>query len=212
MKTLIIFRGKNIRYEPYWSSINLIKNWNKTIFADLKKNNINYDIALVTYESEILDDLKNILNAKYIITEGFHTQIENFNVLSNLMLETHKEYDRFVICRFDYRYRYKITKWPSWNENGIIITSRDPSVNFYSDILFICDSNSIEDWMNATKSITMWPHQLGQYLFVNQIPFHLMYNDAAYGRDLHPLYSAIEEDEPNLKKPISDSKIRRYCC
>jgi hypothetical protein len=206
MKTLIIFRGQNNRGGN--KTFEIFKNLKKTIFNDLKKNNIEYDIAFVTYESEILNDLKNILNPKYVITDGFNTQVENFNILSNLMLEHHKEYDRFVICRFDYRYRHKITKWPSWDKNGIIITNRDPSGSFlYSDILFICDSNSIEHWMEATKSITMWPHQLGQYLLFNQIPFHLMY-DAAYGRDLHPLYVAIEEDEPYLTKPFTN--VRKY--
>jgi hypothetical protein len=196
MKTLIIFRGQNNRGGG--KTFEIFKNIKKTIFDDLKKNNIEYDIAFVTYESEILNDLKNMFNPRYVLTSGFNSQVENFNVLSNLMLYCHKEYDRFVICRFDYRYKCEITKWPSWNEKGIIITSQEPAGGYlYSDILFICDSNSIYNWMEASKAVTLWPHQLGQYLRIKGMGFHLMY-DVAYGRDCHPLYTAIHEDESDI--------------
>ena len=207
-KVLIIFRGLNfrVRNDKYnnthtISALDAIENWKKTIFEDLKKNGIEYEIAFITYESEILEELINVLKPKYLITEGFDNQIENIRVVGDFMNNCVNEYDRFVICRFDYRFRYKITNWPSWNERGILITNPDPAGGLYSDILFVVDSSSATDWTESTKYITGWPHQIGQYLMSKNIPFNLMYQDR-YGATEHPLYSYISvEDNPDLDFP-----------
>lgn len=175
----------------------------KTILEDLQKNGIDYDIGFITYESEILQELINTLNPKYVITEGFNSQIENIQVVGDLMLSLQNEYDRFVICRFDYRFRTKITDWPSWNLRGILITNPDPGGGLYSDILFIVDSGSVIDWVESTKVITNWPHQIGQYFVSKKIPFNLMYEDR-YGATDHPLYSYLSiEEDPNLDFPFN---------
>jgi hypothetical protein len=61
MKRLcLIFRGENKRdYIKSISAIENIKNWREMLFDDLKnKNEYAYDIVFVTYDSEILEELK----------------------------------------------------------------------------------------------------------------------------------------------------------
>lgn len=201
-KILLIYRGLNYRQrsnsgiEYAINSLNAIDNWKKTIYEDLKENNIQYDICFITYSSNILEELVDKINPKYLIVDGgYNNQIENFIEVKNIMLKLRDEYDRFVIFRYDYQYKYKITKWPKWDERGIIITNRDPVGGLFSDLLFVVDSSHTEYFSDAVDNITMWPHQIGKYLAENNIPFHMMYDDC-YGQLNHPLYTylTIEKD------------------
>jgi len=179
-------------------------NWKKTIYDDLINNGYECDIVFITYPSEILEKIKNIIKPKYIKLNKKTSQTANFaNVLT--FANNHKnEYDRFVILRCDFRYRFTITKWPKWNETGMTLVNRDvhwPSQKLYSDIVFIVDVDFVDSFTNAFNSSIYGDtiHGLGQFLYNNNIPFHLMYEDY-YHMNFHPLHSLGSlEDEPDLE-------------
>jgi hypothetical protein len=191
--------------------------WNniqKTIIHDLIHHGHTCETCFITYPSNIIYDIHKITKNIYLYKKK--DQSTNFKDVITFM-DNHKHiYDRFIILRCDFRYYVNITKWPKWNETGIILVNKDvhwPTLKLYSDVLFIVDNHSVDNFKLAFdyscfKSIYD-VHHLGQYLYMNNIPFHLMYEEY-YHMDDHPIHSlASLEDEPNLtiiKKinPIKD--------
>ncbi len=220
MKVCIIFRGDNVRESQSRRYIDVLMCWNnlkKTISDDLLNNGHLLDIVFITYQSEIIENIKNIINPKYIVINNKITQEENFNDVLTFMNNYKNEYDRFVILRCDFMYRIPITKWPKWKENGIILVNRDvhwPNQRLYSDIIFITDSEFIDIFTNAFNRDSHYhtAHALGRYLYNNNIPFHLMYEDY-YHMDKHPLHLfAPLEDEPDLNNPVVFEPITDISC
>lgn len=220
MRICIIFRGDNVRYphpidhnRKYIDAINCWNNWKQTIYDDLVNNGIECDIAFITYPSEILEQIQTIINPKYIKLSSKKTQIINFSDVLTFMNDYKHEYDRFVILRCDFRYRFSITKWPKWEETGIILVNRDvhwPSEKLYADVMFIVDSSFIEIFSNAfyASSSVNDIHGLGRSLYTNNIPFHLMY-DGYYHMDKHPLHSmASIEAEADLENLLNVEPIK----
>lgn len=228
-KVLIIFRGQNIRYRKaehagmgtaflrsdgipkYINPLLAIPNWKKSLFEDLSSNGIKYDIAFVTYPSEVLDPLIKELNPRYVLTSGYNDQLSCMRKVTDMMEYLVNEYDRFIILRFDFEYRIKLTMWPKWNEKGIILVNRDVTWDdskLYADILFVVDSASIKDWRNSIDSMISYPHDIGKYLHNNNLNFHLMY-DGYYNMVDHPLHSyVVLEETPDLDNPIEAIKIK----
>jgi hypothetical protein len=213
MKVCLIFRGENIRNK--WGSVNAlnnINNWNRTIFDDLKMKHIDYDIYFFTYHTEILEDLEKILNVKKIFKEGFNSQNECMDFISNFMIENKNLYDRFVILRFDFLYRLKITEWNNWNSNGIILVNKDvnwPTKKLYADIIFIIDKQMIETFQKVLKSNNrIAGHTVGKNLFENNINFYIMYEDF-YHMDNHPLHALALKENINcdLDKDFVATKV-----
>jgi hypothetical protein len=219
MKISIIFRGENVRKchrDTTRKYIDILMCWNniqKTIIDDLTKNGHNCEITFITYSSEIIDDIKKIINPKNIYLYEPETQIKNFEQVLQFMDNNKNIYDRFIILRCDFKYRLCITEWPKWNERGIILVNKDvhwPKMKLYADILFIVDTDSIYNFKLAFYSDIFCDtiHGLGRYLY-NNISFHLMYEDY-YHMDDHPIHSlASLEDEPDLEhikkiNPIKD--------
>lgn len=213
MKVCIIFRGENERnYEGYVNACNYVENWKKTLFNDLEENGYDYDIVFVTYESNILNELKAKINPKEIIIcekEG-SSQHTNFNIATQYIIKNRDIYERFVVLRFDIIYKLNVTKWNSWDKKGIIILNKDSSWNhtkFYNDIIFIVDNTEIDnfrkgvEYMMNIDSIPVnlrishhraMPHHIGQYLYINNIEFITMY-DISYDGLSHPLYEFVRK-------------------
>lgn len=228
-RVLVIFRGLNVRHRkpehpgmgtPYFKSngevhyINPllgIDNWRTAIFEDLKANSIDYDVAFVTYPSAELTKLVEELNPKYLITEGYNNQNENIKAVTNLMESVVGEYDRFLVLRFDFEYRIRVTQWPRWNDRGIGLVNRDVSwdnTKLYADIVFVVDRDHLSAWRGGVDTMGSYPHDIGKYLYENNLPINLMYDDY-YNMVDHPLHSYISwEDSPNLDQPYTPIKIK----
>jgi hypothetical protein len=217
MKVLLIFRGENVRASHndsrrrYTDALLSWNNWKTTLINDLEINNHVVDIAFVTYQSKIIEEIRQIINPKYIELMEQSTQRANFTKVIEF-IDIHKnEYDRVVIMRCDFDYRYSITNWPKWNERGIILVNKDvnwPSRKFYADVLFIVDKGYFNFFKAAyyggvhEDSI----HALGRYLYENKIPFYLMYEDYYHMND-HPLHSlSTLEEKPDLNNPYLGAK------
>lgn len=211
MRVCIIFRGENSRnrMDAKYTYCDIILCWNnikKTICDDLINNGHSYDISFITYPSEIIEEIKKVIDPKYLILHDKISQIENFKNVGRFMKEKQNEYDRFVILRCDFRYRFGITKFPKWNETGIFIVNRDVTWNtqkLYADILFMVDSKEVDIFIKASESDNFCGslHALGRYLYNNNIPFHLMY-EGYYHMHNHPLKSMPNyEEEPDLDNP-----------
>ena len=246
-KVLIIFRGLNYRsrrvvYPPpplstfnpstfnktIWvDGLEAIDNWNETLFKNLKDNDIDYDIAFVTYPSPILEKLVNKLSPKYLfkadISEHWlynygKDQNSNFRAAVNLAGENLDNYDRFILLRFDLQYRINITKWPKWNEKGITLLGKDahwprkPSDpgdlhHLYFDHLFIFDTDYYKYFKEAVDDMKRFPHDIGRYLYENNIPLNIMYDDY-YTLTNHPLVSYLKwEENPDLNNPFPGIKM-----
>lgn len=222
MRVCIIFRGENVRDSTptrnYIDAIMCWDNWKKTIYDDLINNGNECDIAFVTYPSKILQNVKDIINPKYITINNKINQTTNFKDILSFMRNHKNEYDRFVILRCDFRYRFDITKWPKWDENGIILANRDvhwPSQKLYADTVFIVDSNFVDIFSKAFYEDIFGDtiHGLGRFLYNNNISFSLMYEDY-YHMNIHPLHALAslenEHDINNLKNIIPLSDISQW--
>lgn len=213
MKVCIIFRGHNVRFSDQTRRyIDILMCWNnlkKIIPDDLTQNGYDYDLVFITYQSGIINLINQVIKPKQLIQIDCNNQGENMLHINEFMKNHKNEYDRFVILRCDMMYRIPITKWPRWNENGIILTNKDvhwPTRKLYSDTIFIVDGNMIDlftesaRYSNARETAHL--HYMGEYLFINNIDFHLMY-DEYYHMINHPLQAlASLEDTPDLDNPL----------
>lgn len=220
MKVCIIFRGETIRKShedrnrKYIDILMCWDNLKKTLVDDLVENGHECEIVFITYPCEIIDKIKEIINPKEILLAAQEHQSKNFRDVVTYMNMNGNIYDRFVILRCDFIYRFGITKWPKWDENGIIVVNRDvhwPTQLLYSDILFIVDRNKIPEFTFAfsqTKHNNIL-HDIPLYLYINNIPFHLMY-DSYYHMNIHPLHALaslepdVDLDNPIYIEPIKD--------
>jgi hypothetical protein len=210
MKICIIFRGEHIRNNDLKNKgrnyVDILLCWNNlkySIYNDIINNNNECDIALITYDSYMIEQIKNIINPKYIVLNTQINQTTNFNNVITFIDNHKNNYDRFVIIRCDIIYRIPITKWNNWDKTGIILVNKDvhwPKQKLYSDILFIVDSNYIDIFKNAYYlSIvgTDHIHKLGYYLYINNISFYLIYDDY-YHNGFHPLFSMLSIHHDNI--------------
>lgn len=213
MKICIIFRGHNYRLSDQTRRyIDILMCWNNiksTILDDLTKNGYEYDVNFVTYPSEIIGLINKIIQPKNLIQIQCNSQSENMLHTIDFIHNYRNEYDRFIILRCDMMYRTPVTKWPKWNNNGIILTNKDvhwPTRKLYSDTIFIVDGNMIDIFAESvrysTSRETTHLHYIGEYLFINNIDFHLMYENYYHMID-HPLQAlASIEDTPDLNNPL----------
>jgi hypothetical protein len=216
MKVLFILVGENQRHrnapnQPGYAGIinstDCVDNWNATLFEDLKSNGIEYDVIFKTYQSPILEELTRRVSPVRVITDGPPRQIGHLKTAASLLLQEKNNYDRFIITRFDFQYRIKITKWPKWDHTGIILASRDvgwDANKCYHDILFVVDSCCVEKLNDAIEDATAggeYNNRVGSYLYHNKIPFELMY-EHGYHILNHPLYALKHFDaEPDIENP-----------
>ena len=217
MRVCIIFRGDNVR-ETYndRNYINILMSWeniNLAIIKDLINNGHSCDIAFITYYSAIIEEIKNKFKPKYMILNERFNQILNFKNILSFMHEHKNEYDRFIILRCDLRYRLRITKWPKWQEKGIILENRDvhwPKSKLCADLIFIVDVPELELFSDAIEnnSNSNDLHEVSQYLYNHSFPFHFMY-DGYYHMDNHPLHTlaSIEQENPDLDNPLQIESI-----
>lgn len=217
IKVLFIFVGENQRsrnapnqpgYDGIINSTDCVDNWNATLFGDLKSNGIEYDVIFKTYQSPILEELTRRVSPIRVITDGQPRQIGHLKAAADLLLQEKHNYDRFIITRFDFQYRIKITKWPQWGHTGIVLVSRDvgwDANKCYHDILFIADSCCAEKLHDAIEDATVggeYNNKIGSYLYHNKIPFGLMY-EHGYHILNHPLYALKHFDaEPDIENPV----------
>jgi hypothetical protein len=208
MKLAFIFRGDNVRFSQdnrnYVDVFSCYENWKNTLFSNL----IEHDIIFITYESDIIQKIKDIIKPKHLILVPKISQYSNFINIIEFMKDYKDEYTRFIILRCDHAYKLPILLWPKWNSEGITILNRDvhwPSQKYYSDVLFICDSMNTIAFEDSLKTIDQSCgnlHAIGTYLYNNNIPFNLMY-DEYYHMDAHPLtelFSVINKKA----SPITD--------
>uniref|UniRef100_A0A6C0I0Z0 Uncharacterized protein n=1 Tax=viral metagenome TaxID=1070528 RepID=A0A6C0I0Z0_9ZZZZ len=215
MKICIIYRGEHERnYIQYINSLNNVNNWQKYIFSDLQKHNYIFDIIFITYNTTILNELKDKMNPKEIIlceTEN-SSQVNNINIVNEYVQKNKDIYDRFIILRFDIIYKTPITTWKYWYETGITVPGKDitwESTKFCNDILFMIDKSHVhhfDDAVNYMLSIDTlpvenrmdkyqpMPHHIGQYLYHNNIHVNFMYHIES-GTN-HPHYIFVRND-PN---------------
>ena len=201
MKLCFIFRGDNLRNESMQKSNALANfpNWQETLFANLNRDD--YDIIFITYESEILEDLKKLMNPVYVSLTPAIDSNHKMKEVAEYIIENQSKYDRFIICRFDVLYKIPILKWNKWNEFGIILTNRDVhwyDQFLYADCLFIVDSGFSKIFYDAILYCYNRPssaHEIGQYLTKNNIKFHTMY-DGFYHNKGHPFYGRLVYSDP----------------
>lgn len=213
MKICIVFRGHNARLSDQTRRyIDILMCWNNiksTILDDLTRNGYEYDLVFITYPSEIVDLINKIIQPKHLIQIQCNNQGENMLNIIDFMYNYRNEYDRFIILRCDMMYRRTVTNWPKWNNNGIVLANRDvhwPTRKLYSDTIFIVDDNMIDIFIESVRYSsareTAHLHYIGEYLFINNIVIHLMY-DEYYHMINHPLQVlASLEDTPDLDNPL----------
>jgi hypothetical protein len=213
MKLCILFRGENERIHPvrgYMNPCFNINNWDTTLFNDLKAAGHTYDIVFHTYNSNCLEMLTSLLVPKYIEINPSVSQVTNCKLVADWISAYKDAYDRFIILRFDILYRIKITEWPKWNEHGLFIVNREKhwlDERLGTDFVFIADKDSVEDLAAALRYTRRQAHQVLQYFYINDIPFHLMYNEI-YLIDNHPLYLIVGlEPPPDFSKPFEGVPI-----
>lgn len=216
MKLCFIFRGDNLRNDSVQKSnaLNNFSNWQETLFANLDRDE--YDIVFITYESEILEDLKKLMNPDYISLNPRLTSNHNMKNVGDYIIENQSKYDRFIICRFDVLYKIPILKWNKWNEFGIILTNRDVhwyDQFLYADCLFIIDSGFSQIFYDAILYCYNRPtlaHEVGEYLIKNNIKFHTMY-DGFYHNKGHPLYGRLVYDDPESPQYFTLDTVKDNC-
>jgi hypothetical protein len=218
MKILIIFRGENERpshnhsNRKYINALMCWNNWKESIVENLQLNGDICDIAFITYKSELITKIIEVIQPKFIEICEKINQYDNYQHIVKFMKYHKEEYDRFVILRCDIEYKIRITKWPKWNETGIFIVNRDVhwyNHKLYADIIFIIDTESVDIFTkvvnNCEKHSPM--HVIGKYLYENNIPFHLMYEEYYHMLE-HPLHSlASLQEHPDLDNPIPGIQI-----
>ncbi len=185
------------------SALSALNNWKKVILEDLNTNNVLFDVVFFTYPSSILEELKRELNPVHVRTEGYKTQMTNVRALSEFMCENKDKYDKFVILRFDFWYKIRITQWPHWDSLGITCINRDitwGSNHYYSDYVFIVSSDSCDLFKKLVRGCGEFPHEIGAQLFNDKIPFNVMYDRSFHHTRDNPLSSYVVLDpEPILE-------------
>jgi len=212
MKICLLFRGENVRvhqFRGYMNPLFNIDNWTNTIFNDLIEKGHTYDIVFHTYNSSSLEMLTSLLIPKYVEINPSVSQVTNCKLVADWISKHKNEYDRFIILRFDIIYRIKITKWPKWNENGVFIVNREKhwlDERIGADFIFMCDQDYVKDLAAALRYTRRQAHQVLQYFCINDIPFHLMYDDV-FNIDKHPLYLIVGlEPPPDFSSPYEGEK------
>jgi hypothetical protein len=215
MKVLFLFRGELERYKRgvYSTALQCLNNWKNAIFDDLTNNGVEYDIGFITYNCNHLEQTIEFLKPKIVKIIPCISPLDGFNQTVNLIKEEKDNYDRFVILRFDFMYRIKITNWPKWHETGFTVVNKDvhwPTQKLYADIIFVVDNCSTQQffdaWLYAIEREST--HYIPNYYFVNNIPFQLMYEGYYHMHINHPLHSLVTyEDEPDLNNPVTPNEI-----
>lgn len=215
MRILVIFRGHNIRgptnERKYIDVLSCWSNLKLSIINDLRNNSHTVDIAFITYDSNIIHLIKEIIKPTYINLFPCISQAENFReVLKFIKLNEHS-YDRFIVLRCDMVYKNYITKWPKWDHKGIILLGKDvsyPTKKLYYDLLFIIDNYLIDTLLSFGDSIYDYQgslHSFGTVLELNNIEFKIMYDDYYHTAD-HPIIDIASINEiPNFDKPYIDN-------
>jgi len=188
MKICVIFRGENIRQGTFGTidcSLN-VSNWNKTIFNDLKDAGHLLDIVFITYPSNILDKLVKLIQPIEVKFCEYISNPYNFNIVGNYINEKGNKYDRYIILRFEFLYKLRITQWPNiWNINSVIFMCPDGNfekLKWTSDFFFIVDKDHIKNFIKGIKYMLNYPkpiihtHFISPYFYENNLPCHLMYN------------------------------------
>ena len=206
MKICFLFRGENERFSRgYMNSCNNINNWNRTLFQDVISKGHTYEITFITYPSRILEVLSSLIRPNHLIINESISQTQNCKDIAKWILEHKNDYDRFIILRFDILYKLPITEWNHWMSNGITLLNKDIhwlDERLCSDLVFICDKESIEPFSKALIYTRRQAHQVSQYLRLHDIPFNLMF-DYFFHIYNHPYYAiAVLNPEPNLDKPF----------
>jgi len=212
MKVALIFRGKCTKISNALKSagqtvsgLDCFHNWNGVMLEDLKAHNIPYDVILISYPSQHLTELSEKMGAKEVITGGYSDQVQNLRYVANYMVAHKDEYDIFVLSRFDFKYKRRITTWPLWGSPNVVLTGRDiawPSNRLYHDFLFVVGAPSASFFKTAADNATANGHEIGRNLYNMKAPMEIMYRDY-YHATPHPLLSCIDcEDEPDLDNPL----------
>ena len=223
MRVALILRGehsraaaKSSRNQPSRQATSVLDIWpniQKTIIQPLLATDNTCDTYFVTYDSNMVDKIREVCQPKRIDIHPKVSQIENFAFVVDLMQRTRDQYDRFIVARCDIRYRLRINDWPNWGRHGIILVGRDrcwPSKRLYDDHLFIVDSNSVDVFQQAFR-FRQWPeedlHGMGRYLYLHYHQFHLMYDEyySCFNAPPHPLLmqAGIEPEIPDLDHPVT---------
>lgn len=214
MKTAFIIRGFHIINENTYcwrapnTSIPLCKYYN---FIEQNINNFiikivnnldvsNTDFYFFTYESEILDQFKNIVMNKIPNCKIFiMPQNPNFKPI-DLMINGLKfiksnniSYDRYIISRMDMYYKQRISRWlPSYKENTFHYLFQEvplPNHNYrIGDNFIIFDTNkfdSVIDIYNKCLKSPNWEqnttfHQLIEFVYPHFSPNKIIKNNKVY--------------------------------
>lgn len=210
MRTCIVFRGENLRHKRgLTSALECLDNWKETIL-----DVIDCDVAFFTYPSEILDELIEKMSPVHVCTSGYDSQDTNVLAAVNWMIQNYDQYDRFVLLRFDFTYRRRITEWHQWNNKGIILVNKDvhyPSIKLYADMVFIMDREYLHQFKSACVAegrFKIGLHHIGGYLEeMPKVPLHVMYH-GYYHMVKHPLHALHPwEPRPNLNDTYQGEEI-----
>ncbi len=214
MRILVIFRGHNVRYATYERTyVDILKCWLNlkiSVIEDLRNNLHTVDTAFLTYNSDIIDSIKQIIQPTYIELFPCISQKENFREVLKFIKMNEHTYDRFIVLRCDMVYKNYITKWPKWDHKGIILIGKDvhwPTKKLYNDIVFIIDNSAIDILLSLGDSIYYGEnmHALGRALETNNIDFEIMY-DGYYHTTDHPIIGIASINEiPIFDKPYVDN-------
>ena len=133
--------------------------------------------------------------------------MSNAKAACRWMINHKDQYDRFILMRFDYKYRLRITSWPKWDLSGIFLVNKDShkweTERFYADMLFIVDKDWVDVFADALTNPKfrggMCLHHCGRELECRGVDFHLMY-EGFYRGIKNPFYTCqcFESEEPNI--------------
>lgn len=218
MRYLFIFRGDNEREQlndrRYTNILIAWENIKETLINDTINNGHTYDIAFITYKSNICDKIVKVINPKYFIIKEKLTQYDNAKDVLTFIKEKKNDYDRFFIFRCDMAYKYHLSKWPMLEQKGIFLLARDinwPSLKFCMDFFIIVDNEYIVSLYDSVFNIRiMLPtlHGLGTVLYEKNIPHIYLYDDYYHGHSKNPLISwLVCNDLPDLNNPEEGENI-----
>jgi hypothetical protein len=213
MRYLIVYRGYCDRLEKHNLDI-LYKNFINKIKNPLLQKNIDVDVVFSVYDTskEHLEYLINLLDPILIYTHSSYnsTQIDQFMVTFNKVLNIYEDYNRIIFLRLDTVYKININKWNIWNNTGIFYTFREDNENLYkkdklySDIIIIIDKeyflNLLYSYTNAYKSYLTdiyepkyLPEKNGLYFkpFLPRYTLHNLYNITEYFFPI-PTFTLVE--------------------
>jgi hypothetical protein len=153
MKLLLVFRGD---YKQVDNPDFVCENIKKQIIRPLEQQDSSADIIFCTYNHDMpkLDAYISALNPMGILYTN-NGQVPNFKEALWFVSDVHNDYDYIIFLRFDIIYKKSIRYWNVFKKEGLIMTFKEDSEQFfirnslYGDVIIIISKQSYTPIMKS---------------------------------------------------------------